>query len=628
MIRWVRRTRGIVYDSAHDVALDSPPEPGARTGIISGQYGGTAAYKRRRILTGRAAAVSTLAGTAGAVFSIAFLTAVAPLTSNSVPRVAQIDAAGISQAQASTPAAHTAALTTDITSLWASALRGSVATPNDALAAGVDLSAAFNSADDMSARGIPSGPLTTAFDVSNPAQASFETPQTDPPTTDFLVTEVLTEIPTGTPGPQTDPAAPAYDERAYGERAYGEKSGPPAPIRQTIHLEIKSGDTIGGVLNDLGIPREDAHAATKALAKHFSPRDLRVGHDLEIELETLPVEVASLGNDTAQTRAPSLVGLSLKPDSQRWLRVSYNAQEATFGAQEIVRDLTQRVVRAQGVIEGSLFGAASRVGVPNAVMVEFMKLYAYSVDFQREIQKGDSFEVFYTEYTNDDGDRVRAGDILFASLSVRQKPLNLWRFEAPDDGTVDYFNEQGQSSKKFLMRTPIEGARISSGFGNRRHPILGYNKMHTGTDFAAPTGTPIYAAGNGTVVQAGWHGGYGKYVKIRHANGYETAYAHMSRISKGIKPGARVSQGQTIGRVGSTGRSTGPHLHYEVLVRGKKVNPMTIRVPTGRKLEGEALAAFQDTRTAVATHKAQVAPLTLPLETASVEETDQDNSLE
>ena len=286
------------------------------------------------------------------------------------------------------------------------------------------------------------------------------------------------------------------------------------------------------------------------------------------------------------------------------------------------------MVRAEGTIEGSLFGSAAKIGIPNAVMVSFMKLYSYSVDFQREIRKGDTFEVYYTQYNDEDGERVKTGDILFASLQTGKKPMTLWRFEIPGEGTVDYFDENGQSSKKFLMRTPVDGARISSNFGMRRHPILGYSKMHAGTDFAAPTGTPIYAAGNGTIVKAGWNGGYGKYVKIRHANGYATAYAHMSRIAKGITPGARVTQGQTIGRVGSTGRSTGPHLHYEVHVKGKKVNPMAIRVPTGRKLEGKALTAFKAARDGMTAEMAKVEPLKPAIESASAAKRDATSSVE
>lgn len=530
----------------------------------------------------RSASVSSMAIAGGAVFGIGLLAAMAPLDADSAPRLADtrdgtsvLHVASIAPA----PAAQAALLPLQMTPSAAAAAAAAPATPQaDSPAPTVTSGLRGSIAVD------PVSDINAAFDAE-----TLNTPDTE------LTAEHL---------------------------------GPPAPILQTVSLEIESGDTIGGVLADLGIPPEDARAAANALAEHFSPRDLRIGQELEVELETTPVEVASIDEEDLGAPATSLVSFSLKADSERSLRVSYNAENSAFESQEIFRELTKRLVRAEGTIEGSLFGSASKLGVPNSIMVSFMKLYSYSVDFQREIRKGDTFEVYYTEFADEDGERVKSGDILFASLQTGKKPLALWRFEVPGEGVVDYFNEDGQSSKKFLMRTPIDGARISSGFGNRRHPILGYNKMHTGTDFAAPTGTPIYAAGNGTIVKAGWNGGFGKYVKIRHANGYETAYAHMSRISKGITPGARVTQGQTIGRVGSTGRSTGPHLHYEVHVRGKKVNPMAIRVPTGRKLEGKALSAFKASRDGMNAEMAQVEPLQPQVNTASAKTPNTDNSVE
>ncbi len=403
---------------------------------------------------------------------------------------------------------------------------------------------------------------------------------------------------------------------AYDAEAADEPLGPPEPVRQTVNVTVESGDTLGKILTELGVPGTEAREAVAALSEHFKPRELRIGQSLEIEMESLPIEVATLSPEDLDAPAPSLVSFSIAADSERTLRVLREAEEGTFASQEIFRELNERVVRAKGRIDGSLFATAGKLGVPAAVTVEFMRLYSYSVDFQREIHKGDTFEIYYTEYDDEDGNYVKAGDILFASLTNARKPKQLWRFEIPGEGVVDYFDENGQSMKKFLMKTPIDGARISSNFGKRRHPILGYTKMHTGTDFAAPSGTPIYAAGNGTIEVAGWNGGYGKYVRIRHANGYKTAYAHMSRIAKGITPGARVTQGQTIGAVGTTGRSTGPHLHYEVHVKDKKVNPMTIKVPTGRKLEGKELAAFKSARETIAADMAKIAPLK-PIETAS-----------
>jgi len=529
----------------------------------------------------RSLPVTVIAATGGLVFTLGVAAAVAPSTSDSTPRLAEASATVIG----STDITPVVSAIQDPTAPAAQAALLSLSADDTLTTASVEL------APQKTASGLR-GSLAVAKDPVSDINESFAAEQS---------------------GKQV---------------AVAEPLGPPTPVRQSVAYTIESGDTIGRVLKDMGITPEDARAAVNALADHFSPRDLKIGQKLDVELETLPVKVAALGDGDLETPAPALVSFNLKADIERSLRVTYNAETSTFESQEIFRELTKRVVRAEGQIEGSLFGAAAKVGVPNAVMVEFVKLYSYSVDFQREIRKGDSFEIYYTEFADDDGERVKSGDILFASLQTGKKPMSLWRFEIPGEDTVDYFDENGQSSKKFLMRTPVDGARISSSFGMRRHPILGYSKMHTGTDFAAPTGTPIYAAGNGTVVKAGWNGGYGKYVKIRHANGYATAYAHLSRIGKGITPGARVKQGQTIGRVGSTGRSTGPHLHYEVHVKGKKVNPMTIRVPTGRKLEGKALTAFKAARDGMTADMAKTEPLKPEITAAAADTSDSANSVE
>ncbi|GAB5502617.1 peptidoglycan DD-metalloendopeptidase family protein [Pyruvatibacter sp.] len=531
-------------------------------------------------LLARSLPVTAIAATGGVVFSLGVAAAIAPSGSDSAPRLAAT----------TSPVIHVAALDT---------------------APSLDETASVQAA-------LLSLPADTSV-ITGSLTTSAPTATQDDPATDGLRGSLSTD-------PVADINASFDAEQADTKTA--ELLGPPTPVSQTVTLEIKSGDTIGRVLADLGVPGDDARAAANALAEHFSPRELKIGQALEVELETLPVEVAALEELDLEAPTPSLVAFNLKADRERSLRVTYNAETSTFESQEIFRELTKEIVRAKGSIEGSLFGSAAKLGVPNAVMVNFMKLYSYSVDFQREIRKGDTFEVYYTQYNDEDGERVKTGDILFASLQTGKKPMTLWRFEIPGEDTVDYFDESGRSTKKFLMRTPIDGARISSNFGKRRHPILGYTKMHTGTDFAAPTGTPIYAAGNGTIVKAGWQGGYGKYVKIRHANGYETAYAHMSRIGKGITPGARVTQGQTIGRVGTTGRSTGPHLHYEVHVKGKKVNPMAIRVPTGRKLEGKALNAFKAARDGMNAEMAQVEPLKPAIESASTATPDENNSVE
>jgi murein DD-endopeptidase MepM/ murein hydrolase activator NlpD len=229
------------------------------------------------------------------------------------------------------------------------------------------------------------------------------------------------------------------------------------------------------------------------------------------------------------------------------------------------------------------------------VIEDMIKIYSYDVDFQRKVQPGDSFDVFYAG--EDEGvTSSEKNDVLFASLTVGGETKKYYRYQSPDDGVVDYYDETGKSAKKFLVRKPVNNAIMRSGFGGRRHPILGYVKMHTGVDWATAYGTPIFASGNGVIEKAGPEGGYGKYIRIKHSNGYETAYGHMSAFAKGMEAGKKVRQGQVIGFVGSTGQSTGPHVHYEILVNNRFVDPMRVKLPRGRSLEGPMLASFEKER--------------------------------
>ena len=250
-------------------------------------------------------------------------------------------------------------------------------------------------------------------------------------------------------------------------------------------------------------------------------------------------------------------------------------------------------------------------------MSEVIKAFSYDVDVQRDIQPGDLYGVVYERFEDEDGNLARTGDVLFASMTLSGKAIGIYRY-TDRDGFTDYYDQDGHSLRKALLKTPIDGARISSGFGMRKHPILGYSKMHKGIDFAAPSGTPIYAAGNGTIVKIGRNGGYGNYVKIKHANGYATAYAHLSKFAKGLKNGSKVKQGDVIAYVGSTGRATGPHLHYEVMVSGSQVNPKDVKLPTGTTLTGKELALFETRRNEIdklredLSHAVQVATRPLP----------------
>ena len=253
--------------------------------------------------------------------------------------------------------------------------------------------------------------------------------------------------------------------------------------------------------------------------------------------------------------------------------------------------------------------AAQDAGLPIPLIMELIRVYSWDVDFQREIQRGDQFEVLYDRYVDGEAPRsanaVKVGNILYASLTLSGKELRLFRHRMAD-GRVDYFDPKGASVRKALLRTPIDGARLSSRYGKRRHPVLGYTKMHRGVDFAAPRGTPIMAAGNGVVEVAGRNGAYGKYVRIRHNGRYKTAYGHLTRYGRGVRKGKRVTQGQIIGYVGSTGRSTGPHLHYEVLAGKHRVNPLSIKLPTGTKLKGKQLVAFKSAMQDVAVWRAEI----------------------
>ena len=260
-------------------------------------------------------------------------------------------------------------------------------------------------------------------------------------------------------------------------------------------------------------------------------------------------------------------------------------------ATEILYDHDATPVRAMAIISSTLYSAAIKTGMPVDVLIEMIRAYSYDVDFQRDIQQGDKFEAIYEKKVDENGNYVRGGAILYASLTVSSRTLTIYRYKTTD-GEVDLFNEKGHSVHKTLMITPIDGARLSSGYGMRRHPIKGYSRMHKGLDFAAPTGTPIMAAGDGVVEYAGRKSGYGNYIRLRHANEYQTVFGHMSKFASGIRKGVRVKQGQVIGYVGSTGLSTGPHLHYEVLHRGKNVNPAMIKTTPGRTLEGEEMERF------------------------------------
>jgi murein DD-endopeptidase MepM/ murein hydrolase activator NlpD len=245
--------------------------------------------------------------------------------------------------------------------------------------------------------------------------------------------------------------------------------------------------------------------------------------------------------------------------------------------------------------------------VPRPVIDDLVRIYSYDIDFQRKVQPGDSFEILYAGEDENVNDNSKA-EVLYALLTTGGETRKFYRYQTTDDNVVDYYDETGKSAKKFLVRKPVSDGTITSGFGGRNHPILGYTKVHTGVDWGSSSGTPIFAAGNGVIEKADWEGGYGKYIRIRHANGYETAYGHMSAFARGMEQGKKVRQGQVIGYVGSTGLSTGAHLHYEILINGRFVDPMKIKLPRGRVLEGTVLAGFDTERTRLDTMMTRAQP--------------------
>ena len=347
-------------------------------------------------------------------------------------------------------------------------------------------------------------------------------------------------------------------------------------------VEVGRGDTLIKLLVGEAVPRDEAISAIDALRQHYNPRRLMPGQKFSV-----------LFQPSAQHPAqPIFVGLRIDPDIDQRVEVS-RQDEGGFTAKMFDRPLQKVPEWAMATIDTSLMEAGKKAHVPPAVLVELIRAFSYDIDFQRDLQPGDRFIVQYDQMMTADGRVARAGQLHYAALIAGGRKLEVFRLVTPD-GRAEYYDSDGHSVRKSLLRTPVEGARVSSGYGMRTHPILGFSKMHRGVDFAAPKGTPIYAAGDGVIERAGRYSSYGNYIRIHHNGSLSTAYAHLSRIGRGIKPGTRVRQGQLIGYVGMTGRATGPHLHYEVLVNNKQVNPMGISLPVGHALAGADLKRFKN----------------------------------
>ncbi len=354
----------------------------------------------------------------------------------------------------------------------------------------------------------------------------------------------------------------------------------------TKTVSVGKGDTLMKLLTKSGANTQDSYNAIVALSEKYNPRQLKIGQDVKLAFLKEDRPAPDGREETFQ-----LMSVSLKEDVDR--EVAAIREDKGFSVKETVIELEKKMARAGGTIENSLFLSAAQSGLPTRVTLELIRIFSFDVDFQREIQTGDKFEVYFERFVDENGRPLKEGRILWASLTLSGDEISLYRFKTKDDGFTDYYGPKGQSVRKTLMRTPIDGARLTSRFGKRKHPILGYTKMHRGADFGAPRGTPIMAAGDGVVEMAARKGAYGNYVRIRHTGEYKTAYAHMKGYAKGVRKGKRVRQGQVIGYVGTTGRSTGPHLHYEVLKNGRQINPLSVKLPAGRKLKGKILTAFK-----------------------------------
>ncbi|MBZ0215077.1 MAG: peptidoglycan DD-metalloendopeptidase family protein, partial [Fimbriimonadaceae bacterium] len=362
-------------------------------------------------------------------------------------------------------------------------------------------------------------------------------------------------------------------------------------------IVIQPGDTISSLLRDNGASPEEAQDIAKAMEPIFPAERLKEGQEFRLSFE--------LVESSGQLRP---IRISLYDQGAHKVTVGLGEGGNFFAMDEsqalLIPSSGELTTTPQGqtpqtrtALYYSLFETGVRQGIPEPVLNQMIRIHSYDVDFKRDTQTGDSLEVFYqmVDEQSDTGNPL----LLYSALTVRGETRRFYRFRTSDDGVVDYYDDEGRSAKKFLIRKPINGGVLRSPYGMRRHPILGYRKMHTGVDWTVSRGTPIVAAGNGIVEQAKWSRGYGRYTIVRHANGYKTAYAHQTAFATGIEPGVRVRQGQIIGYVGSSGLSTGPHLHYEVIVNGNFVDPMRIRVPRGRTLQGRMLAAFQRERSRI-----------------------------
>ena len=360
-----------------------------------------------------------------------------------------------------------------------------------------------------------------------------------------------------------------------------------APIHVEEKLEIdftlvqkyylQEGETFTGALKQADLQDDEINDVVNIISKKIDLRKLNVG--TLIETYTKSVNDKKIINE-----------IIIYPDIEK--KIYVKKVNNKFVAGEDKKKLFSKLKLYEVEIHNSIYESLKKIDTPDEIIMEFVQLYSFDIDFQRDIRKGNKIKIFFEIYTDSQNNYIKSGNINFSEIILDDESYELYRFQSEGDEFVEYFNSDGKSATKALMKTPINGARLSSGFGMRKHPILGYNKKHQGVDFAAPTGTPIMAAGTGHIEFVGNNGGAGKYIRIKHLNGYKTSYSHLSKYASGIKKNVKVRQGQVIGYVGNTGLSTGPHLHYEVIFNGKRINPMKMKLPSGKQLKDKSLEIF------------------------------------
>ncbi|HEU5017950.1 MAG TPA: M23 family metallopeptidase [Pseudolabrys sp.] len=383
--------------------------------------------------------------------------------------------------------------------------------------------------------------------------------------------------------PENITLLPKTTNKTTGGNPFGEKV-----------IIAKSGDSVGAILHDLGATDEEVIAITKSLGPYGESHGLHGGEKLRVLLSPTPDGTRQQPVRVIVADDATIDAVAALSDTGKYVTVDPRNVDNDV-ADETDDRHTDEGATASISLYQSVYETALRNNVPRPIIDDLIRIYSFDVDFQRKAQPGDSFDVLYAG--NEDGPAPDSrNDVLYASLTVGGETKKMYRFQSPDDGLTDYYDETGKSANKFLVRKPVLTGRITSGFGLRRHPLLNYVKMHTGVDWAAPVGTPVYAAGNGVIEKEGWESGYGKFILVRHTNGYETAYGHMSAYARGTHEGEHVRQGQVIGFVGSTGLSTGSHLHFEIRINGRFVDPMRIKLPHGRELHGPLLTAFEQER--------------------------------